>query len=86
MLYLEKVHLIFSTVFVLQLFRQLLKEQGERERKKLGQGLRHDYKDPTNPVLLPNRFNERAEFTFYVSVKGKRAHLLSQLLYLILSI
>lgn len=78
--------LIFSTVFVLQLFRQLLKEQVEGERKKLGQGPRHDYKEPTNPVLLPNRFNEKGEFTFFVPVKGKRAHLLSQLLYLILSI
>lgn len=69
LLYLEKIHLIFTSVFVLQLFRQLLKEQ-VGERKKLGQGLRHDYKDPKNPVLLPNGFSEGAEFTFYMPVKG----------------
>lgn len=80
------MHLISSAVFVLQLFRQLLKERVEGERRKLGQGLRHDYKDPANPVLVPNCFNERADFTFYFTVKGKRAHLLSQLFYLILSV
>lgn len=81
------MHLISSTVFVLQLFMQLLKRHVEGEKRKLGQGLRHDYKDLTNPVLVPNSFNERADFTFYLLVKGKRAHLLlSQLFYSILSI
>lgn len=58
----------------------------EGERRKLGQGLGHDYKDSTNPVIVPNCFNERADFTFCLPVKGKRAHLLSQLFYLVLSI
>lgn len=81
------MHLISSTVFVLQLFMQLLKRHVEGEKRKLGQGLRHDYKDLTNPVLVPNCFNERADFTFCLLVKGKRAHLLSfQLFYSILSI
>lgn len=52
----------------------------------MGQGLGHDCKDPTNPVLVPNCFNERADFTSYLPVKGERAFLLSQLFYLILFI
>lgn len=61
-------------------------EQVEGKKRKLGQGLRHDLKNPTSLVLMPNCFNERADFTFQLPMKGKRAHLLSQLFYLILSI
>lgn len=66
--------------------QQLLKEQVEEERGKLGQGLVHYCKDLTLSDLVPNCFNETVDFIVCLPVKVRRTHLLFQLYYSILSV
>lgn len=82
----KKMHLIFQYCPYFTDIQQLLKEQVEEERGKLGQGLEHYCKDLTISDLVPNCFNEIVDFVFCLPVKVRRTHLLYQIYYSIISV